>query len=90
MNQKTDAQTASELNRKGHLAFSWDELDEIELPSGIRTRMYRVGDPADESSPTVFKVYYPPDCYVEAHTHECDYTEIIVEGSQKAGATFNQ
>ena len=89
MAQKSDAETAKELGRKGHLAFNWDDLDEVELPSGIRTRMYRIGDPADESSPTVFKVYYPPDCFVEAHTHECDYTEIIVEGSQKVGATWH-
>jgi len=52
--------------------------------------MFRVGDPADESAPTVFKVFYPPECYVEAHTHECDYTEIILEGSQKVGATWHK
>ena len=90
MAQRTDAETASELSRKGHLAFNWDELDEIELPSGIRTRMYRIGDPTDDDAPTVFKVYYPPDCYVEAHTHECDYTEIIVEGTQRVGATWHK
>jgi len=89
MTQKTNAEYAAELNRKGHLAFSWDELDKVELPTGIETQMYRVGDPDDASSPTVFKVYYPPDCYVEAHTHECDYTEIVVEGSQRVGATWH-
>jgi hypothetical protein len=90
MAQKTDQEYASELNRKGHLAFHWDDLDEIRLPSGVQTRMFRVGDPADESAPTVFKVFYPPECYVEAHTHECDYTEIILEGSQKVGATWHK
>ena len=89
MAQKTNAEYAAELNRKGHLAFNWDELDKIKLPTGIETQMYRVGDPEDASSPTVFKVYYPPECYVEAHTHECDYTEIIIEGSQKVGATWH-
>ena len=89
MAQKTNAEYAAELNRKGHLAFNWDELDKIKLPTGIETQMYRVGDPDDESSPTVFRVYYPPECYVEAHTHECDYTEIIIEGSQKVGATWH-
>jgi hypothetical protein len=88
--QKSDAEVAKELERKGHLAFTWDDLDKITLPSGIETRMYRVGDPADDSSPTVFKVFYPPECYVEAHTHECDYTEIIIEGSQKVGATWHK
>lgn len=90
MTQKTDTEYATELERKGHLAFNWDDLDEIELPTGIQTRMFRVGDPADESAPTVFKVYYPPDCFVEAHTHECDYTEVILEGSQKVGATWHK
>lgn len=89
MTQKTNVEYSAELNRKGHLAFSWDELDKVKLPTGVETQMYRVGDPDDESSPTVFKVYFPPDCYVEAHTHECDYTEIIVEGSQKVGATWH-
>ena len=41
--------------------------------------------PDDPSAPTVFKVYYPPGCKVEAHTHECDYSEIVLEGSQKVG-----
>ena len=89
MPPKTDNALASELQRKGHLAFNWDDLDKIELPSGIVTSMYRVGDPTDASSPTVFKVFYPPNCYTEAHTHDCDYTEIIVDGTQKVGATWH-
>ena len=89
MTQKTDAEVVDELSRKGHISFSWDDLDKLELPTGVITSMYRVGDPADESSPTVFKVFYPPECFVEAHTHECDYTEIIIEGSQRVGATWH-
>ena len=50
--------------------------------------MFRVGCPIEPSSPTVFKVYYPPECLIEAHTHDCDYTEIILEGSQKVGAQW--
>jgi hypothetical protein len=34
-------------------------------------------------------VFYPPNCYTEAHTHDCDYTEIIVDGTQKVGATWH-
>ncbi len=88
--QKADAEVRAELSRKGHMAFSWDDLDELTLPSGIRTRMYRVGMPDEADSPTVFRVYYPPNCKVEAHTHECDYTEILLEGSQRVGATWHQ
>ena len=89
MTQRADAEFARELDRKGHIAFSWDELDKVQLPTGIVTSMYRVGDPGDPGAPTVFKVHYPPDCYVEAHTHACDYTEIILEGSQRVGATWH-
>ena len=83
----TNPEAAAQLARRGHLGFNWDDLDEIELPSGIRTRMFRLGTEAD--APTVFNVYYPPGCTVEAHTHETDYTEIILEGSQKVGATWH-
>lgn len=88
MSQKTDKEISEELQRKGHLAFGWDDLDKIELPTGVVTSTFRVGDPLDETSPTIFKAFYPPGCYIEAHTHDCDYTEIILEGSQKVGAKW--
>ncbi len=78
---------AQSLERRGHLAFNWDDLEALELPSGIITQMYRAG--LDDSAPTVFRVYYPPGCTVEAHTHACDYTEIVLEGSQKVGAQWH-
>ncbi len=84
----TSPESAEHLERRGHLAFNWDDLDSIELPSGIVTRMFRVGTADD--APTVFDVYFPPGCKVEAHKHACDYTEIIVEGSQKVGATWHK
>ena len=83
----TNTEAAADLERRGHLAFNWEDLDAIELPTGIVTRMFRVG--TAEDAPTVFNVYYPPGCTVEAHTHDCDYTEIIVEGSQKVGAQWH-
>jgi len=73
------------LARRGHVALSWDAIEPARLPNGVLTSMYRVGMPDKESSPTVFKVYFPPDCFIEAHTHDCDYSEIILEGSQKVG-----
>ena len=74
-----------DLERKGHYALNWEDLDKIELPTGVISTMYRVGDPTRAESPTVFKVFYPPECTIEAHTHDCDYTEIILEGSQRVG-----
>ena len=87
--QKTDAEARAELSRKGHMAFCWDDLDEVTLPSGIQTRMY----PGGHAGPTRFahglQGLLPPHCTVEAHTHDCDYTEIILEGSQRVGATWH-
>jgi quercetin dioxygenase-like cupin family protein len=88
--QKSNAEITQTLQRKGHLAFSWDELDKIELPTGIVTSTYRVGLPDDPEAPTVFKVYYPPECFVEAHTHACDYTEIVLEGTIRVGAQWHK
>ena len=88
--QKTDTQLAAELKRKGHTAFSWCELDVTTLPTGVLTQHFKVGDPTQSQSPTVFKVYFPPNTYVEAHTRDCDYTEILIEGTQKVGATWHK
>jgi hypothetical protein len=77
------------LTRRGHVALSWDEIEPATLPNGVVAAMYRIGLPGKESAPTVFKVYFPPDCVIEAHTHDCDYSEIILEGSQKVGAQWH-
>ena len=90
MAQATDREIKEALERKGHYALNWEDLDKIELPTGVVSSMYRVGDPTCPESPTVFKVFYPPECTIEAHTHDCDYTEIILEGSQRVGATWHQ
>lgn len=90
-NQHLTAQEInSDLQRKGHAAFRWEDLEQINLPTGVQTCLYRVGDPDDEASPTVFRVFFPPGCLVEAHTHACDYTEIILEGSQRVGAQWHK
>lgn len=78
-------ETRSALERRGHVTTSWDKLEKLKLSTGIETTMFKIGMPDDPASPTVFKVYYPPGCKVEAHTHECDYSEIVLEGSQKVG-----
>ena len=90
MGQATDQEIKEALERKGHYALNWEDLDKIELPTGVISSMYRVGDPTRAESPTVFKVFYPPGCTIEAHTHDCDYTEIILEGSQRVGATWHR
>ena len=78
----------AELERRGHIVTSWDEIGSIELPTKAVASMYRIGLPDQESSPTVFKMWFPPGCTIEAHTHACDYSEIILAGSQKVGAKW--
>lgn len=80
---------AAELDRRGHVVTSWDELGSITLENtGAVTSQYRIGRPDQDSSPTVFKVYFPPDCRIEAHTHDCDYSEIILQGSQRVSGKW--
>ncbi len=72
------------LGKRGHNVTSCDELPQVTMDeTGIETTSYRIGLPNNDRAPTVFKVYFPPDCRVEAHTHSCDYSEIILEGSQR-------
>ena len=75
----------SELERRGHVVTSWDEIGSIELPTEAVATMYRIGLPDNDDSPTVFKMWFPPGCTIEAHTHACDYSEIVLAGSQKVG-----
>jgi len=80
---------AAELNRRGHVVTSWAQLGQVWMEeTGIETTQYRIGLPNDDSSPTVFKVFFPPNCRVEAHTHACDYSEIILQGSQKVSGKW--
>jgi hypothetical protein len=75
----------AELEKRGHVVTSWDEIGSITLPTEAVASMYRIGLPDQEASPTVFKMWFPPGCTIEVHTHDCDYSEIILEGSQKVG-----
>ena len=62
---RTTEELGTELQAKGHVNTSWEELGSITLPvTEIETSQYRIGPPDDPESPTVFKVYFPPDCRV--------------------------
>jgi hypothetical protein len=86
--QHTAAEISAELQLRGHIVTSWDKIGSIELPTEAVATMYRIGLPEEEASPTVFKMWFPPGCTIEPHTHECDYTEIILAGSQKVGSKW--
>jgi hypothetical protein len=82
-------QIQQQLESRGHIITSWEELGSITLEAtGVVTRQYRIGLPANDGSPTVFKASFPPNCRIEAHTHACDYSEILLQGSQKVGAKW--
>ncbi len=79
----------AELDRRGHIVTSWDELGSITLEAtGVVTSQYRIGRPSDPESPTVFKAEFPPHCRIEAHTHGCDYAEVILKGSQQVSGRW--
>lgn len=85
----TTEQFEAELDRRGHVVTSWDELGSLTIEAtGAVTSQYRIGRPSDDAAPTVFKVWFPPDCRIEAHTHACDYSEIILQGSQKVSGKW--
>lgn len=83
----TPEEITAELTRRGHIVTSWDELGSMTLTTEAVTTMYKVGRPDNPEAPTVFKVWFPPGCTIETHTHACDYSEIVLEGSQMVGRT---
>ena len=80
---------AEKLAKRGHVVTSWEDLPHVTMDeTGIETISYRIGMPDDNASPTVFKLYFPPNCRVEAHTHSCNYSEIILDGSQRVSGKW--
>jgi len=60
----------------------------VNLPNGQIATKLVIGEDSDPRATRVFMVKWPPGCSVDAHTHESDYCEIIMEGSQKVGADW--
>lgn len=69
---------------------SWDELEVYDTPSGGRFRHFTVGEPEVTGGPTVIRVTFPPGTRVEAHTHACDYCEVLLEGSEVIGRRLHR
>lgn len=85
------ADNPSPRPRKFQRDTSWEDLETAELPNGIRaTRFVIAADQADESAPVVFRVEFPPHCFVAAHTHDTDYTEIILDGRLRVTRTWHE
>lgn len=85
---RTSDEIVDELERRGHVITSWEEIGSFSIPANsVSVSQYRIGN-QDEASPTVFRAIFPPGSRVEAHTHACDYSEIILQGSQKVGGKW--
>jgi quercetin dioxygenase-like cupin family protein len=74
--------------KKFKMITSWDDLGPIQYDSGVTSTRFVIGDPDDETAPLVMRGVFPPGHVVAPHSHPCDYTEIILEGTQQVGRTW--
>jgi hypothetical protein len=76
---------ADDLPRRWQRSTSWDQIGFYELPDGTRVSRVRIGEDDDPTAPVVLRMEFPPGARLEAHSHETDYCEIIIAGSQLIG-----
>lgn len=72
--------------RRSHVVTSWHELESGGPPDqpGVTVCRFFVGtDEDDDGRPAVLKVHFPAGTEVAAHTHDTDYAEVILQGSQQ-------
>lgn len=81
----------AESKKKFQTDTSWDELGFAELPNGARAAKFTLAEEQGrDGAPTVFLVEFPPNCYVAPHKHDCDYCEIVLEGTQQVTRTWHK
>jgi hypothetical protein len=69
-----------------HWDTSWDAIEAGRSRPGVETRGFVVGDPDHTAgAPKVLKVRFEPWVRVGMHTHDTDYAEIVLAGSQRVG-----
>jgi hypothetical protein len=76
--------------KKFQRSTSWEELGSIEYANGIVASQYTLGDTDDETAPIIVRGTFPPGCVVAPHSHACDYTEIILAGSERVGRRWHR
>jgi anti-sigma factor ChrR (cupin superfamily) len=70
-----------------HRSTSWDDIGWTTAPdTGTVYSSVAVGDGDD--APRVFFLKFPPHGRVEAHTHDVDYCEIVLQGSQQVSGRW--
>ena len=75
---------------KHQRSTSWDQLGYLEMPNGAKAYKFEIGLEGDDEAPTVFKVEFPPNCEVAPHTHDTDYCEILLEGTQQITGAWHK
>lgn len=68
---------------KGQIHTSWSELEKPMHDLGVLGALFTIGDADDDSATRVGRYYFPPGVRVAPHTHDADYAEIILEGTQQ-------
>lgn len=72
------------VDRKAwHHTTSWNEIGAATPRPGTQVWIVRNGTPEEADAPVVVRTTFAPGTRVEAHTHEADYMEIILEGSEE-------
>jgi hypothetical protein len=72
------------------LDTTWDDVPTKEYDGGIRVAFYSVGEQGAPGAPTVLRVQAPPGARVAPHSHACDYTEIVLEGSERVSRRWHR
>jgi len=70
--------------RDGHQYFFEKDRDWRQAAEGVRYTAFMT-DTQDRSRPLNVLSEYPPNHRVEPHTHDSDYTEVVLEGELTVG-----
>ena len=71
--------------RRWQRSTSWAQLGSVELPDGSRVSSVRVGEDDDPASPVILMMEFPPNARLPVHSHDSDYAEVILAGTQYVG-----
>jgi hypothetical protein len=69
--------------KRQQISTSWEEIGFTDYGIGIRAAQFSLGTEGDESNPIIMRGSWAPGVVVPPHTHNTDYTEIILSGSQQ-------
>src|SRR4051794_17030739 len=68
---------------------SWQDLGIQLYSNGIQASQFTIGDGTDSTEPLVLRSSFPPGITIDAHSHESDYAEIILQGSERVGRVWH-